>query len=273
MKYSDSFPAQRNVLGLALIIFVSLSCGPSSNQGTDLPLARELLLLSQEAEIKLAGKKPDMEASLKTISAMAQELGKRIDKNAAPREKIRAINTYLFDEQGLAPVIDTSTLENTSLATILEQKKGSCVGLVGLYLAMTEKMNLPFYGVLLPGHAFVRYKDDSLKINIETLRQGLERTDSFYCDFFKVPVDDPLYFTNIDRSKIKALFLFNFGNMYRAKGLWGEATDKYQAALALLPDFVEAHANLGNAYLLLNRKDEAQKEFDQAKKLRPSFSR
>ena len=51
-----------------------------------------------------------------------------------------------------------------------------------------------------------------------------------------------------------------------------EALASYDAALALKPDYAEAHNNRGNALLDLNRTDDALASFEQALALKPDYA-
>jgi regulator of sirC expression with transglutaminase-like and TPR domain len=204
---------------------------------------------------------------------MGRELAARTRSAANTREKVDAINRYFFDEMGYLSEPDTSRPDNFCLTSIVTTRRASCVGLVGLYLAVTETLGLPLDAVLLPGHVFVRWQDNETTINIETLRRGIERPDHFYVREFRVPPDDPLYMKNIDHSQFAALLHFNIGNAYREQRRYDEAAAAYAQAVALLPDFVEARMNLGNAYQLLDKPEKAQQEWQEARKLRPSLNR
>lgn len=65
--------------------------------------------------------------------------------------------------------------------------------------------------------------------------------------------------------------LVNLGNLLSATGRRADALASYDKALALRPDFFEAHFNRGNLLLELKRPEEALKSYDQLLALRPDF--
>lgn len=66
-------------------------------------------------------------------------------------------------------------------------------------------------------------------------------------------------------------FLNNLAEAYRAIGDPSKAETCYREALALDPNFTEAHNNLGNALLALRRLDEAEHCYRKAMELDPQF--
>ena len=65
---------------------------------------------------------------------------------------------------------------------------------------------------------------------------------------------------------------YNLGNALFDKGRVDEAMAQFQEALKIQPDFAEAHNNLGNALLGKGRVDEAMAEIQEALKIQPDFA-
>lgn len=63
----------------------------------------------------------------------------------------------------------------------------------------------------------------------------------------------------------------NTGIAYLDKGLVEKAIEYFQTAIRLAPDYTEAYNNLGVAYTMKGLKDEARKAFETALKLKPDF--
>jgi protein O-GlcNAc transferase len=72
------------------------------------------------------------------------------------------------------------------------------------------------------------------------------------------------------RDKSKAPFLNNLGSAQQAMGRLREAVESYREAIALSPDFAEAHFNLALVRKLLGEKTEALAGFKRAARLKPN---
>jgi len=66
-----------------------------------------------------------------------------------------------------------------------------------------------------------------------------------------------------------ATALYNLGLTFNDQGRFEEAGGAYEAAVAVKPDYLEAHVNLGNALWDLGRLDEAEKRFQLALEAAP----
>lgn len=118
------------------------------------------------------------------LDLMALSIRAKLKKNSAPKEVIHAINAFIFDEMGyrFPPLssfekkVDTYTF----LSSVLDSRKGVCLGVSILYLCLAERLGIPMEIVTPPGHIFVRYRDASSHINIETTARGIHLGDEEY---------------------------------------------------------------------------------------------
>ena len=102
------------------------------------------------------------------IDDMAQEILRRLEKNhiSTDYRAIPVISEYLFDELGFESVKTADDPEDLFLHTVIDKKRGYCLSLSVLYLSLGERIGLPLYGVVVPGHFFVRYEDGQRRFNI-----------------------------------------------------------------------------------------------------------
>ena len=148
----------------------------------EVDLARGLLIAelgtSEDAQKKIQS----YEASL---DLMALQILARLKPDAQPLEKIRAINDYIFSEMRfrfpphslLAKDIDVYTF----LPSVLDSRRGVCLGVSILYLTLAQRLELPIQAVTPPGHIFVRYIDENQNItNIETTARGIDVPTDHY---------------------------------------------------------------------------------------------
>lgn len=93
-----------------------------------------------------------------------------------PDYRVAALNTYLYKKVKIKyDLADPSArkLENRYLNGILDTKKGSCITMPLLYMAIAQRLGYPVYPVTTPDHFFLRYVDSKLKKqNIEATSGG-----------------------------------------------------------------------------------------------------
>ncbi|MCK5000687.1 MAG: hypothetical protein KAS23_14185, partial [Anaerohalosphaera sp.] len=65
---------------------------------------------------------------------------------------IRIMNKYLFEEKDFGSIKTADNPNDLFLHTVLEKKRGYCLSLSVLYLAVGERVGLDLHGVVVPGH-------------------------------------------------------------------------------------------------------------------------
>jgi tetratricopeptide (TPR) repeat protein len=246
---------------------------------------------------------------LSRLDDIALEIQNRLKKKwLKPNYKaIPIINNYLFRELGYKAVPEAENPNALFLHSVLDNKRGYCLSLSILYLSLAERLDMPIYGVVAPGHFFVRYDDGQTKWNIETTKRGGNALDKYYIDKFKVPKDaeNSIYMKNLnkiqtlgclfnnlgncynDMGNTEAAFLVlqsaaqinptlaesraNLGNVYLRKGQIENAIFEYQVALQINPDDAKTHNNLGNAYFRQDRLQDAVFQYTQSIELDPNY--
>jgi tetratricopeptide (TPR) repeat protein len=226
--------------------------------------------------------------------------------SANGRKTIQIINKLLFDELGFAPVDNADNPQDLFLNSVLDNKKGYCLSLSVLYLSIAERLELPVYGVVVPGHFFVRYDDKEKPFDIETTQKGASPGDEHYIKEFKVPdkqrgvylrnlnkketigcffnnlanvyfdlndVDTAYYYQQraVDINPLLAEARSNLGNILLKKNMVDAAIGQYQAALKINSADAKTYHNLANAYSKNNQFDEAIKQYEIAISLDPNF--
>lgn len=120
-----------------------------------------------------------------SIDLMALQILARLPEEATPKQKIRAINDYIFSEMRFrfpphslhAKDIDLYTF----LPSVLDSRKGVCLGVSILYLSLAQRLDLHLESVTPPGHIFVRYTEEDGSItNIETTARGIDIPSELY---------------------------------------------------------------------------------------------
>ena len=214
----------------------------------EVDLATAALIVSENWSDMVSGRR-----YLTQLDDMAREIRDRLARRNIDVDyrAIPVINEYLFGELGYKSIAEATDPGSLFLHTVMDKKRGYCLSLSILYLAIGERLGLPLYGVVVPGHFFVRYDDGQARFNIETTSKGETAPDEHYITKFKVPEggNDHIYMKNLDKIQTLGCFFNNLGNSYSDVGQMDSAQLAFERAVAINPTLSESRANLGNVYL------------------------
>ncbi len=227
-------------------------------------LAEEILKVSDLAHTSILAGALDVDVQMGRFDVFRQACETRLEGKKTGREIVGEMNVLFFDDWKFAPVPDDDRIGHLFLDSVLERQAGPCLALSGLYLAVAERLRLPFFGVMVPGHFFVRYDDGRERINVELLKKGASMPDDWYRERYRVPPGSSCYLRNLSPKETLAPFHFNLGNAYRKRRRLDEAKTAYERAIELLPGFSEAHGNLGVVHMKKGAVDRAVAEFKSA---------
>lgn len=182
-----------------------------------------------------------------------------------------AINAVVFGELGYAREIDSGATRFFQVSSVLRDRRGSCLGLGALYLAIAERLGAPLDGILLPGHFFVRTRGPGAH-NVELLRRGEAMPDDWYQKKYGPwPGAGSAYARPVTVSELGAIHWYNRGNDLRASGDLAGAEQAYARAAREFPDFAEAHASLGALEQRRGALSEAASSYRQAARAWPEL--
>ena len=211
---------------------------------------------------------------LSKLDEMALEiremLGRR--KLGADFRAIPVMNEYLFGKFGFKSISEANDPNSLFLHTVIDKKEGYCLSLSVLYLSIGERLGLPLYGIVVPGHFFVRYDDGRVRFNIETTSKGGNAPDEHYIKKFKVPRLNgrSIYLKNLSKIQTLGCFFNNLGNSYSDVGDIESALLAFERAVEINPALSESRANLGNIYLKKNQVAQAVSEYLAALDINPN---
>jgi regulator of sirC expression with transglutaminase-like and TPR domain len=245
----------------ALLLLSLLACRRADPPG---PALRALL------DVALESGGLDAEAAALTRASLDQLAGRAraaLRRGERPAEVFRRA---LFAEGGFAREIDQQQARFMLLPGVLRERRGSCVGLGTLYLALAEAVGVEAHGILVPGHFFVRVRDGATLANVELLRQGESMPDGWYRSKYAVPAEGGVaYLRPLSVSEVTAVLRFNLANGLRESGHPQEALARYRRAVADFPTFAEAHASIGLVQHTLGHLPEALQAYQTARQLHP----
>lgn len=182
------------------------------------------------------------------------------------------LSAIIFEDRGFVREVDDTDLRFVLLPSVLRERRGSCVGLGSLYLALTEALAVPAHGVLRPGHFYVRLEQGASHTNVELLHRGEVMPDAWYESRFPAPgggVHE--YGRPLTVAETLGVVEYNVGNQRRREHRLEAARSAYARAVRQFPDFAEAHASLGAALHLLGRIEEAKGSYAVAQRLNPQL--
>lgn len=234
-----------------------------------LPLTRALLAVGESGDGRAA-----IEALAKVVARVQDELRRHPD-----RPRVEGINRIVFDELAFAREIDDSDPRFMRLGSVLDGRRGSCLGLGALYLALGEWLGpvegFSVHGVLVPGHFFVRVTERGRPPrNVELLKRGEEMPEAWYRERYQLPAAGevaPAYLRPLTPAEVLAVFDYNLGNDLRRRGLLPAARAHYERAGVAFPAFAEAHASLGLVLHLAGDLPAAARAYDAARAANPDL--
>lgn len=162
------------------------------------------------------------------IDLMALQILARLPKSASPEEKITAINTFIFDEMGFRFPPHSLYAKNidlyTFLPSVLDSRRGVCLGVSILYLCIAQRLGLPLEMITLPGHIYIRYHSGDEMINIETTARGIHIDSEEYLSVNTCSLQKRTM------REVIGMAHFNQASVYWQNGEYEKALKAYQSA-------------------------------------------
>ena len=134
-----------------------------SVEGGDIDLTWSKLVIDE-----LIDDAADVETELAEIESIADFLIQRIGENATPTQRVAALRTYFYQSggwNGHQPYTydfdDPSGMlaSHKSLRQYLDTRKGNCVNMPILFLAIGERMGVEMNITTAPRHVFLQFED------------------------------------------------------------------------------------------------------------------
>lgn len=106
---------------------------------------------------------PDLDESKirKHIEQIKQDVWLELNNNLTALEKVRVINHIMFDVHNFSGnTTNYHAPQNSYINNVLESKKGNPLSLSILYTIIAQDLEIPIYGVNLPEHFVLAYRDE-----------------------------------------------------------------------------------------------------------------
>lgn len=197
------------------------------------------------------------------IDLMALQVLARLPAQATPKQKIQKINELVFEEMGFRfpphSLYEKDIDLYTFLPSVLDSHRGVCLGVSILYLCLAQRLDLQLEMITPPGHIYVRYRDATQTINIETTARGIH-------------VDSEEYLSVSTRSlqqrtvkEVIGLAHFNQASVFWQNGHYEKAFDAYQEAKKYMGNDPLLNELLGYVCLFSNRVEEGERLLNSVK--------
>jgi tetratricopeptide (TPR) repeat protein len=234
---------------------------------SEIDLSRGILLTQLGGDPQSLKKIRSYEAM---IDLMALQILARLSPSSPPAEKIRAINHFIFDEMGFrfpphslyAKEIDLYTF----LPSVLDSRRGVCLGVSILYLCLAQRLNLPLEMITPPGHIFVRYRQGDQVINIETTARGIHLDSDDYLGIETCSLQQ----RNI--KDVIGLAHFNQASIFWQHQQYHQALSSYLKAKKYLPDDVLLQELMAYCYILTGEKEKGEQLLKEVADCPPTYT-
>ena len=201
------------------------------------------------------------------INKMVNNLKIKIGNEGNPEIIMSKINNFFFEEQYFKFDVNINNflsgkssdyipnvnewIDLHSIEKILKNKKGICLSLSLIYLIIAEQLNLPIYGILMPGHMYVRYESSGRSgINVETTFSGKEFYDYFsYSGIDILNKEKVIYGKKLNKQQVISAYLNNIGIIFMLKNEIEKSKIIYDKILQIMPDLPEVYNNIACIYI------------------------
>lgn len=218
----------------------------------EVDLARGLLL-SQNTDLSMN----EMRSYEAMIDLMALQLLVRVPMSAAPEQKIRALNHYIFEEMGYRFPPHSLYVKDidlyTFLPSVLDSRHGVCLGVSILYICLAQRIDLPLEMITPPGHIYVRYREGDREINIETTARGIHIESEVYLGVNTIKLEQ----RNV--KEVIGLAHINRGSGFLQQNNFEKALETYKKAQPYVPNDKMCRELMGFCHLFIGNKDEGVK--------------
>lgn len=202
------------------------------------------------------------------IESMAATLKGRLPADAAPLQRLRALNRFFFQEQQFAGnVNDYHDPRNSYLHCVLESRRGIPISLAVLYVELGREIGLKAHGVSFPGHFLARVGMPQGDVVIDPFNgQSLSREalDAMLQPYRKrrgsgaaASLPLALFLQPATPRETLARMLRNLKELHRAAGDERRLLAVQERMVALLPDAWDERRDRGLVHAALGDSDAA----------------
>jgi regulator of sirC expression with transglutaminase-like and TPR domain len=219
---------------------------------TAIDLPRGALLISALLQPGL-----DPELHLRRLESLSIAAAASVARVAPLPERIRALNRFLFVEEGFSGNQDDFyDPRNSFLDQVLERRLGIPITLSLLYVEVARQVGIPAFGVGFPGHYLVRVGEGGATLVLDPFARGAslgeEELDQRLADVYGEGAPtiraNPALLRAATRRETLVRMLANLKAIYAREGDLQQALIAVNAILTLTPDSADDLRDRGLIY-------------------------
>lgn len=120
----------------------------------------------------------DVQSYIRKLDEMAAEVRDRLGRRASGEEAVKTLNRYLFNEQGFrGNAKNYYEVDNSYLNRVIDRHTGIPISLSIVYLLIGRRLDLPVFGIGMPGHFLVKFESERYKVFIDCFNGGALLTE------------------------------------------------------------------------------------------------
>lgn len=142
----------------------------------------------------------DIQHIRNTVTEIKKDIWLELNENLTIFEKVKILNKFIFEVHGFyGNTKNINSPQNSYINNVLETKKGNPITLGLIYISICQQLDIPIYGVDVPGHFILAYAEDSKAVmfylNVFSKGKifGPEEIDTFLEQLKKEPKEE--YYT------------------------------------------------------------------------------
>jgi regulator of sirC expression with transglutaminase-like and TPR domain len=207
------------------------------------------------------------------LRGLAGLIRKRIEAAGSVAEKAAVLNRFYFDILKFRPEDAVNSDEGLLLESVLRNRRGTCLGLAGIYLALAKLLNLSAAAVSVPNHVFVRFEEPGRRLNVELLQAGKMYEDDWYVRVHRIPpssIASGVFLRSLSEQEFLGEVYAMMGTLYSRRGDYSNSRVLYDAAIRNAPHSPWPRYDLGNDLMKLGDTQGAIRLYDKALALYPT---
>lgn len=180
---------------------------------------------------------PDLDEQkiIQQIDTIKRDAWIELSYDTSPVEKVKILNHVFYNIHGFTGnTTNYQDPQNSYINVVLETRRGNQISLAIIYSVVAQKLDIPIYGVNLPQHFILAYRDEQQQLKKEVVQK--EEEILFYINAFnkgfiftKRDVDyflkqlnltpDPIFYRPCSNLEIIRRVIRNLINAYEKSGI------------------------------------------------------